>query len=117
MSKTSTAVNTTGLRAQQVQANGLIYYKAVVDHAVEHGLPAPASIDLTDDHVKVWLTEGKEQWGESITVDDFTTTPSPIRDRVIVYVDGRLPFMNLAIRLAFSHEQTGSAPTLRVVGA
>lgn len=105
---------TTTTHRDQVQANGLIYMEAVIDHAIEHGLPAPASIDLTDTHIKVWLVEGKEAWGESIHVDDLTTVPSPLPDRVIVYVDGRLPFMGLPIRLGFSQEQRGA---LRVVGA
>lgn len=100
----------------QVRATGLVYFKAVVDHAIEHGLPAPGSIDLTDTAVKVWLVEGKEQWGETITVEDTDVRPSPIPSRVIVYVTGRLPFMNLPIVLAFAQEQQ-FAPALRVVGA
>ncbi len=103
-------------RREQVRATGLVYFKAVVDHAVEHGLAAPGSIDLTDDAVKVWLVDGKEQWGETITIDDVDVRPSPIPDRVIVYITGRLPFMNLPVVLAFAQEQLGARP-LRVVGA
>ena len=110
-----TETRTTTTR-EQIRAAGLVYYKAVVDHAVEHGLAAPMTIDLTDTAVKVWLTEGQEQWGETITVDDVDVRPSPVKDRVIVYVRGRLPFMNLPIVLAFAQEQLGS-PALRVVGA
>lgn len=97
----------------QVRATGLVNFKAVVDHAIEHGLPAPASIELTTRAIRVWLTDGKEEWGQSIHVDHVDTRPSPFPDRVIVYIDGRLPFMNLAIQLCFAREQLGSP--LRVV--
>lgn len=109
--------STTTATRQQVQATGLVYFKAVVDHAIEHGLPAPASIDLTDSAVKVWLVEGKEEWADTITVvGDLDVRQSPMPDRVIVYVTGRLPFMNIPVVLAFSQEQA-FAPALRVVGA
>lgn len=112
MTETSTTTKT----RDQIRATGLVYFKAVVDHAVEHGLPAPATIDLTDTAIKVWLVEGKEQWGETITAEDIDVRPSPIPDRVIVYIRGRLPFMNLPIVLAFAAEQQ-FAPALRLVGA
>lgn len=106
---------TTITNREQVRATGLVSYKAVVDHAIEHGLPAPATIELTDRFIRVWLTAGKEAWGESIHVDTIDTRPSPIPDRVMVYVDGRLPFMNLRIQLGFAQEQPFAS--LHVVGA
>ncbi len=111
-----TESSTTTANRDQVRATGLVYFKAVVDHALEHGLPAPATIELTDNAVKVWLVDGKDQWGESITVDDLDVRPSPIPDRVIVYVTGRLPFMNLPIVLSFAREQQ-FAHALRAVTA
>jgi hypothetical protein len=98
----------------QIRATGLVNFKAVVDHAIEHGLPAPSTIELTDRAIRVWLVDGKEQWGESIHVDQVDTRPSVLDDRVLVYADGRLPFMNLRIQLAFSREQHGG---LRAVTA
>lgn len=110
-----TETRTTTTNRQQVHATGLVNYKAVVDHAIEHGLPAPATIELTDRFIRVWLNDGKTEWGESIHVDSVDSRPSLTPDRVMVYVDGRLPFMNLRIQLAFSREQQHGG--LRVVGS
>ena len=109
-------ISNTSTARRPGNATGLIYFKALIDHAIEHGLPAPSTIEITDRHIRVWLTDGHQQWGETITVDAVDTRPSPIAGRVIVYVDGRLPFMNLAVQLAFSQAQLG-APALTVVSS
>ncbi len=96
----------------QIQATGLVYFKAVVDHAIEHGLTAPITLELTDRAIRVWVRDGKEQWGESIHIDSLDTRPSPIPDRIIVHINGRLPFMNLPIQLVFAQDQKGAQLTV-----
>lgn len=86
----------------QVKATGLIAYKAVVDHAIDNGLQCPASLDLDDQYVKVWVTGDITKWVDSIHVDAKHTRDGVTPGREIVYVAGRLPLLGVKVQLRYS---------------
>lgn len=86
----------------QVRATGLLAYKAVIDHAIDNGLQAPMSIDLTTDALNIWVTGNATKWVDSIHVDDEHTLPGLVNGREIVYVTGRLPLLGIRVQLRYS---------------
>lgn len=105
----------TGLDAK-VRATALVAYKAAVDHAVENGLPAPESIDLGPHSLRIWITQGVEQWTASIHVDAETVVPCMTAGREIVYIDGRLPLLGIKVQLRYS-QTSPAASHLQAVGS
>lgn len=101
----------------QVRATALCGYKAVVDHAIEHGLPAPESIELGHTHLKVWLVEGGQAWVETIHVDHTVTRPVVASDRERVYVTGRLPLLGFRVEVRFSRPAMAAVTRLSAVSS
>lgn len=101
----------------RARATALVGYKAVVDHAIEHGLPAPESIELTDTHLRIWLLQGGGQWVESIHIDQTVTEPVPGWDRERIYITGRLPLLGIKVQLRFSRPAVAAVSHLMAVGS
>lgn len=100
-----------------VRATAAVGYKAVVDHFVEHGLPAPESIELTGDGMRVWLIFGRQPWVDSIHVDDEATTPIRGTDRERVHVTGRLPGLLGQVKVELRFSRSVDAVQLQAVTA
>lgn len=105
MSETST----TTVSRRDVPEMGLLGKKAVIDHAIEHGLTDPEEVARArNGFVPVWLTDSPEDceaWLETIYVDDTTTEPlAGGRERVRVI--GRLPVQGIRVEIRFSRPAT-----------
>jgi hypothetical protein len=110
-----TETSTTTIPRKQVAMMGLLGKKAVIDHAIEHGLTDPNEIGAGEDHVRVWLTgtvEESDAWVETIHVDDTVVEPLP-RDRERVRVTGRLPLLGIRVEIRYSRPAT--APRIQGV--
>jgi hypothetical protein len=97
-------ISTTTIPRKQVAMMGLLGKKAVIDHAIEHGLTDPEEIGSGDTFVRVWLTgtvEESDAWVETIHVDNTVVEPLP-RNRERVRVTGRLPLLGIRVELRFS---------------
>ena len=87
----------------RVRATGLVAYKALIDHAVENGLPAPTTIVLTNNAIEAWIPQhAATRWLASIHVDTETARPSSLEGREIVTVAGRLPLLGIKVLVKFS---------------
>lgn len=101
----------------QVRATASVGYKAVVDHFIEHGLPAPESIELTGDGMRVWLIFGRQQWVDSIHVDNEVATRIAGTDRERVHVTGRLPGLLGQVKVELRFSRSTSVTQLQAVSA
>lgn len=101
----------------RIRATASVGYKAVVDHFVEHGLPAPESIELTGDGMRVWIIFGRQQWVDSIHVDDEKATPIGGTDRERVHVTGRLPGLLGQVKVELRFSRSVDVPQLQAVSA
>lgn len=105
-----TETSTTTIPRKRVPQMGLLGKKAVIDHAIEHGLTDINELGAGDDHVRIWLTgtvEESDAWVETIHVDDTVVEPLP-RDRERVRVTGRLPLLGIRVEIRFSRPATTS---------
>lgn len=105
---------------EKVRATGLLAFKAVIDHAVEHGLPAPDSIELDDRFVRVRIIPptAAAEWLETFDVTSISIDPVT-RDRERVHVVGTLPGLlgKVKIEVRWSRPATGQPIHLHAVGA
>ncbi|WP_224279068.1 hypothetical protein [Nocardioides lacusdianchii] len=107
-----TSTNT--IPRKRVPEMGLLGKKAVIDHAIEHGLSDPEEIGHGDRCVRVWLTgtvEESDAWVDTIHVDDTVVEPLR-RGRERVRVTGRLPLLGIRVEIRFSRP----AATTRIQG-
>jgi hypothetical protein len=96
--------STTTTRRRQVPEMGLLGKKAVIDHAIEHGLTDPEEIGRGDTFVRIWLTgpvEESDAWVETIHVDH-TIVERLTSGRERVRVTGRLPLLGIRVEIRFS---------------
>lgn len=100
----------------KVRATASVGYKAVVDHFIEHGLPAPESIELTGDGMRVWVIFGRQQWVDSIHVDHTEATTLRGTDRERVRVTGHLPGLLGLIKVELRYSRPVRV-NLQVVGS
>jgi hypothetical protein len=110
-----TGISTTTIPRKQVAMMGLLGKKAVIDHAIEHGLTDPKELGSDDAFVRLWLTgtvEESDAWVETIHVDNTVVEPLP-RNRERVRVTGRLPLLGIRVELRFSRPTT--APRIQGV--
>lgn len=103
-----TETSTTTIPRKQVPQMGLLGKKAVIDHAIEHGLTDPEEIGRGDTFVRIWLTgtvEESDAWVETIHVDDTVVEPLA-GDRERVRINGRLPLLGIRVEIRFSRPAT-----------
>lgn len=108
-----TETSTTTIPRKRVPEMGLLGKKAVIDHAIEHGLTDINELGAGDTAVRIWLTgtvEESDAWVESIHVDDTAVEPLA-NDRERVRVTGRLPLLGIRVEIRFSRPST--APRLQ----
>lgn len=94
----------------KVRATAWVSYQSVVAHGIEHGLPAPESLELDDIGIRVWITgaNAADAWLDTIVVTDTRTRPVPGcivgGERERVYVTGHLPGLlgQVKVELRFS---------------
>lgn len=109
-----TETSTTTIPRKRVPKMGLLGKKAVIDHAIEHGLSDINELGAGDTVVRIWLTgtvEESDAWVETIHVDDTVVEPLA-NDRERVRVTGRLPLLGIRVEIRFSRP----APTARIQG-
>ena len=102
---------------KQVRATASVGYKAVVDHFIEHGLAAPESIELRDGGMRVWLIFGKQEWLDTIHVDDEVVVPVKGTDLERVHATGRLPGLLGQVKVELRYTRRAEATVLQAVSA
>ncbi|HEY0889332.1 MAG TPA: hypothetical protein VGE38_06965 [Nocardioides sp.] len=100
-----------------VRATAAVGYKAVVDHFVEHGLPAPESIELRDGGMRVWLIFGKNEWLDTLHVDDEVVVPIVGTDLERVHASGRLPGLLGQVKVELRYTRRAEMPAMQAVSA
>lgn len=109
-----TETSTTTIPRKRVPEMGLLGKKAVIDHAIEHGLTDINELGADDHAVRIWLTgtvEESDAWVDTIHVDNTVVEPLPTgRERV--RVTGRLPLLGIRVEIRFSRP----AATARIQG-
>lgn len=99
-----TEISTTTIPRKQPSMMGLLGKKAVIDHAIEHGLVDPEEIGRGDTFVRIWLTgtvQESDAWVDTIHVDNILVEPlTGGRERI--RVTGRLPLLGIRVEIRFS---------------